>query len=95
MFARIEIDSLRCKGCGLCIVACPRNLIYLSYIDNNEYIPTAVFSENGHCVGCGFCASTCPDLAIKIFSLYKNEITGKMSKNFSFYRKMVNDLSNS
>jgi len=92
MFARIEIDDSKCKGCGLCTIACPRQLLHLpENCSDNEYI-TAVFSEGGHCGGCAFCASICPDLAIKIFSVYKNEITGKLSKNFPRYRKIVDSL---
>ena len=40
---KIEIDELRCKGCGLCTIACPKNLIDLSnQINNHGYTP-AVF----------------------------------------------------
>lgn len=92
MFARIEIDQTLCKGCGLCTISCPRNLISLSDGDGDEQFPVAVFDEDGHCAGCACCASICPDLAIKIFSLYKNEITGKRGKNFPRYRKLVNSL---
>lgn len=92
MFAHIEIDVSKCKGCGLCTVSCPRNLIFLKNVGNDQHVYTAAFSDEGNCVGCAYCASICPDLAIKVFSLYKNEITGKLSKNFPCYRKIVNLL---
>ena len=92
MFAHIEIDRSKCKGCGLCTISCPRNLLVLSRAENDEHLSVAVFAEEGNCAGCAFCASICPDLAISVYSVCKNEITGKLSKNFPCYRKIVNDL---
>ncbi|MRR07065.1 MAG: ferredoxin family protein [Deltaproteobacteria bacterium] len=65
---KIEIDELRCKGCGLCTIACPKKLIALSeQINNHGYTP-AVFQETGiECTGCALCAEMCPDVAIKVF----------------------------
>jgi len=92
MFARIEIDGSKCKGCGLCTISCPRNLLLLSTLEKDEHIFIASFLEDGNCAGCAFCASICPDLAIKVFSRCKNEITGKLGKNFPCYRKIVDSL---
>ena len=92
MFAHIEIDVSKCKGCGLCTVSCPRKLIFLSIVGTDKHVYVAKFVDEGNCVGCAYCASICPDLAIKVFSRCKNEITGKRSKNFPFYRKIVNSL---
>ncbi|MDD4456477.1 MAG: ferredoxin family protein [Syntrophotalea acetylenica] len=93
MFAYIEIDIQKCKGCGLCTIACPRDLIKLDENLDDDIFSVAVFLEGGHCYGCAFCASVCPDLAIKVCSLCKNEITGRMNKKFSCYRKIVENLS--
>lgn len=64
----IQIDELRCKGCGLCTIACPKNLIALSeQINNHGYTP-AQFQEDGiKCTGCALCAEMCPDVAIEVF----------------------------
>lgn len=65
---KIEIDELRCKGCGLCTIACPKNLITLSEQINNYGYTPAVFQEDGiQCTGCALCAEMCPDVAIKVF----------------------------
>ena len=92
MFAYIEIDNSKCKGCGLCTISCPRNLLFLNKVENDQHFYIAGSLDQGNCVGCALCASVCPDLAIKVFSVCKNEMTGKLSKSFPCYRKIVNSL---
>jgi len=66
--ARIEIDELRCKGCGICTISCPKNLIQLSNKINNLGYTLAVFDfSREQCTGCALCAEICPDVAIKVF----------------------------
>jgi 2-oxoglutarate ferredoxin oxidoreductase subunit delta len=65
--AKIEIDEMRCKGCGLCTIACPHKLIQLSdHINLQGYTP-AVMSDQDRCTGCALCAEICPDVAIMVF----------------------------
>ncbi len=65
--AKIHIDELRCKGCGLCTIACPFQLIKLSdHINLQGYTP-AVMSSEDRCTGCALCAEICPDVAIVVF----------------------------
>lgn len=64
---RIVIDGERCKGCGLCISACPKGQIGLSEQENLRAIRIACFGENGACTGCTFCAVICPDVAIEVY----------------------------
>jgi 2-oxoglutarate ferredoxin oxidoreductase subunit delta len=65
--ARIEIDELRCKGCGLCTIACPQKLIVLSdKINLQGYSPAEITSQD-KCTGCALCAEICPDVAIIVF----------------------------
>jgi 2-oxoglutarate ferredoxin oxidoreductase subunit delta len=65
--AKIEIDEIRCKGCGLCTIACPLKLIQLSeHINIQGYTP-AVMTSQGKCTGCALCAEICPDVAILVF----------------------------
>jgi 2-oxoglutarate ferredoxin oxidoreductase subunit delta len=65
--ARIEIDVNRCKGCGLCTIACPRSLITLSTTINSLGYTPAVILEQDKCTGCTLCAEMCPDVAIVVF----------------------------
>ena len=65
--SRIVIDATRCKGCGLCTIACPKKLVTLSDTPNNQGFTVAVFCDSGMCSGCALCAEMCPDVAITVF----------------------------
>lgn len=57
---RIEIDANHCKGCELCIDACPQGVIYISKeINRAGYHPAAYKGEG--CTGCAICYYTCPE----------------------------------
>ena len=57
---RIIVDDHYCKGCGLCVDACPRGIIEL-------YHPARIKEgEQGRCTGCGTCYLVCPDVAITV-----------------------------
>jgi 2-oxoglutarate ferredoxin oxidoreductase subunit delta len=63
----VEIDTERCKGCGLCVEACPRKILALSTAEFNKagHHP-AVLLDPDRCIYCLACARLCPDLAITI-----------------------------
>ena len=63
----IKIDELRCKGCGLCTIACPKKLITLSEKVNNQGFRPAETASQVKCTGCAMCAEICPDVAIEVF----------------------------
>ncbi|NTW99733.1 MAG: 4Fe-4S binding protein [Geobacteraceae bacterium] len=63
----IIIDETRCKGCGLCTIACPKKLVSLSETSNSLGFTVAVFSGPEQCTGCALCAEMCPDVAITVF----------------------------
>lgn len=57
---RLEIDTDECKGCGLCIEACPPKVIGMSERLNHFGYRTAVYAGAG-CTGCGICFMVCPE----------------------------------
>jgi len=92
MFARIEIDRSRCKGCGLCTKGCPRKLLDLDVPEDETVQPCAELLCPEKCVGCAQCAEMCPDLAISVYSRQKNELTGRSSSAFREFSDIVTSL---
>jgi NAD-dependent dihydropyrimidine dehydrogenase PreA subunit len=71
---RLEINVDECKGCGLCIVACPVHVIEFSttIINKQGYHP-AQYTGSG-CTACGNCFYTCPEPgAVKVLRLAKKQ----------------------
>ena len=65
--AHIEVNEEICKGCSLCVAACPMKILRLSEkINSKGYHPSEQF-DPGKCTGCKLCAIMCPDIAIKVF----------------------------
>jgi 2-oxoglutarate ferredoxin oxidoreductase subunit delta len=65
--ARVEIDTERCKGCDLCVVACPHaNLRLLAGFNRSGYhsVEFHFHGTKGDCTACGLCYWVCPDFAI-------------------------------
>lgn len=56
----IQVDTNECKGCGLCIEACPPKAISLSERLNHYGYRTAIYAGSG-CTGCGICFLVCPE----------------------------------
>jgi len=63
----IIVDEHFCKGCGLCIAVCPRDIIVLDpdKITDKGYHPAMLIDES-RCTGCAACALMCPDVAITV-----------------------------
>lgn len=56
----LQVDANECKGCGLCIEACPPKVIALSEKLNHYGYRTAVYTGSG-CTACGICFLACPE----------------------------------
>lgn len=65
--AKITIDENICKGCGLCVDACPKKILELAKEKLNEkgYHPAEIMDQS-KCIACAFCATMCPDCAITV-----------------------------
>lgn len=66
--ARVTFHEDTCKGCGLCIDACPKHIIQFSQQLNLKgyHSATVVEEDMKECIGCTFCAIMCPDVAIRV-----------------------------
>ncbi|MFC1960228.1 4Fe-4S dicluster domain-containing protein [Chloroflexota bacterium] len=65
----IVINEMRCKGCGLCVTACSKQLIALDSgrVNANGYTPATLFDADRLCTGCALCALMCPDVGITVY----------------------------
>ena len=65
--AIVTVNEDVCKGCGLCVDACPKKIMEISKerLNKKGYHP-AQCVDLEKCVGCAFCATMCPDVAIAV-----------------------------
>ena len=63
----IEVNTDRCKGCGLCIVACPHAVIAMAGKVNLHGYPYVEATNEAACVGCASCGIVCPDGCITVY----------------------------
>lgn len=63
----ITIDTDRCKGCALCIEACPKHVIGFAERKVNAagYPFATIIGED--CIGCASCGIVCPDGCITVY----------------------------
>ena len=64
---KITFNIDNCKGCGLCVDACPKKLLRISSeaINIKGHHPAEI-TDAAACVGCASCATMCPDCVISI-----------------------------
>ena len=65
--AKVIFQTDICKGCGLCVTACPKHLIVIAKdkINKKGHSPAQI-TDPGACVACAFCAAMCPDCVITV-----------------------------
>jgi len=73
MALKYNIDIDRCKGCGLCISVCPKNVLEISrQINMKGYFPVCQ-ARPEDCIFCTACCIMCPDVAITITETEEEE----------------------
>ncbi|MBN2165930.1 MAG: 4Fe-4S dicluster domain-containing protein [Marinilabiliaceae bacterium] len=65
----IVVDTAKCKGCSLCVEACPTKVIELSREVNAKGFHFAYMAQPQECTGCTNCATVCPDSCITVYRL--------------------------
>lgn len=63
---RVTFNKELCKGCGLCVQACPKKILRLGDSINSMAYNYAVITDMEACIGCASCAMMCPDTVIKV-----------------------------
>jgi 2-oxoglutarate ferredoxin oxidoreductase subunit delta len=61
----VTIAAERCKGCELCIPACPPGVLRMSEARNGLGVPYPELRPG--CTGCGACLLVCPDFCFEVY----------------------------
>ena len=66
----IIVNAERCKGCNLCVVACPSKVLALQKKKvNNKGYHYAFMQNPDDCIGCASCGIVCPDGCISVYKV--------------------------
>ena len=68
----VVVDKDRCKGCDLCVVSCPTDVLELEPREVNDRGYHYVYMKDPDaCIGCANCGYVCPDDCL---TLYKKRV---------------------
>lgn len=67
---RVKINEHNCKGCRLCVDACPKQCLHIGSKINSIGYQYAIFKSES-CTACGICYYTCPEFGT--ITVYKEE----------------------
>lgn len=63
----VDINKEKCKGCELCIHACPHDVLKMSLTVNRKGLLYSNVVNADSCTGCSNCAIVCPDGVITVY----------------------------
>lgn len=64
---KVKFNENLCKGCGLCVAACPKKILALSTRTNAMGYEVAECTDQSKCISCACCATMCPDCVIEVY----------------------------
>jgi 2-oxoglutarate ferredoxin oxidoreductase subunit delta len=65
----VEIDRELCKGCLLCVRACPVKALDADKEPNSTGSYPSAIVHADKCIACGNCYEVCPDVCIRVYEL--------------------------
>lgn len=65
----VEVNNDRCKGCKLCVIACPSKVLAMSKQVNAKGYNYAYMENPDDCIGCASCGIVCPDGCISVYKV--------------------------
>ncbi len=65
----VEVQTEKCKGCDLCVKACPSNVLAMSKKINAKGYTYSYMEKPDECTGCMNCGLVCPDSVITVYKL--------------------------
>ncbi|WP_027184650.1 4Fe-4S dicluster domain-containing protein [Desulfovibrio inopinatus] len=71
--SHVKIDEALCKGCLLCVTACPKEILRQADRFNQQGYKVAEVDPDkaDECTGCAACGKMCPDIAITVWRTQK------------------------
>ena len=65
--AKVIVKEELCKGCELCIKACPKEALAIGHKANAKGYYVVELKEPDRCTSCSLCGVMCPDVALEIY----------------------------
>lgn len=65
----VVVNKERCKGCELCVVACPCQVLALQPTEVRQRLSLCFYAEPDACYGCASCGLVCPDGCITVYKV--------------------------
>jgi ferredoxin len=77
---KVELDSSRCTGCGLCVSVCSTEALVISSREETDVFK--IILKHGICLACGKCAEICPEKCLSVERVLELDKVGTQSVLF-------------
>lgn len=65
----VVVENEVCKGCNLCVEACPQDVLALHKKVNSKGYHYSHMGNPEACTGCMNCSAVCPDSCITVYRM--------------------------